>query len=132
MTSEEFDDFDSWWADEGDWFVESYRDWMNDEGNSRLDIYWMYEWPWTDMVFDIGAAKVGGREVRSKITMSPERPDCCPVIESLNPPQKTPLAQAAAPTSVVVVNAEPGMTALAAPGEESQPLPIPNCMQFLG
>ncbi len=60
MTSEEFDDFDSWWADEGVGFVESYRDWMNDEGNSRLDIYWMYEWPWTDMVFDIGAAKVGG------------------------------------------------------------------------
>ena len=59
LTDANFDDFAGWWVNNSDGFTSDYSAWLSSEGNDRLDIYNMYEWPLTIFYFTIDAAKVG-------------------------------------------------------------------------
>ena len=59
MNDTDLDDFSAWWAANGLTFVTEYMDWLNYEGNERLDIYNMYEYPLTILYSTIDAEKIG-------------------------------------------------------------------------
>ncbi|MGD9962481.1 MAG: PKD domain-containing protein [Thermoplasmata archaeon] len=56
ITDGEFEDFDAWWAYEGESFKYAYTSWMYDEAE-RLGVFSMYEWPLQIAVDDISASK---------------------------------------------------------------------------
>jgi hypothetical protein len=65
VTSAGFDDFATWWsANERD-VEDAYSAWLLNEGNRRLDIYNMYEYPLTPLTFDLTAQKVADKIVLS-------------------------------------------------------------------
>jgi hypothetical protein len=65
VTSAGFDDFATWWsANERD-VEDAYSAWLLNEGNRRLDIYNMYEYPLTPLTFDLTAQKVADKVVLS-------------------------------------------------------------------
>lgn len=70
ITSEGFDDFDTWWAANDDLFLNDYIDWILDEGNDRLDIFCAYEYPLTPLSFNILAEKVGDEIVLTLDTVT--------------------------------------------------------------
>ena len=63
LTSAGYDTFATWWAEHESAVEEAYSQWMLYEGNTRLDIYNMYEYPLTPLAFDLTAAKVGDKIV---------------------------------------------------------------------
>ncbi|MCJ7606896.1 MAG: hypothetical protein MUO94_03500 [Thermoplasmata archaeon] len=63
LTSAGFDDFDNWWAANGFGVEEDFSDWMYYEGNERLDIYNMYEYPFAPMRWVLDAERVGDKIV---------------------------------------------------------------------
>lgn len=70
ITSEGFDDFDTWWAANDDIFLNDYIDWILYEGNDRLDIFCAYEYPLTPLSFNIFAEKVGDEIVLTYDTVT--------------------------------------------------------------
>ncbi len=70
ITSEGFDDFTTWWAANDDSFLADYTDWVLYEGNERLDIFPMYDFPLVPLSFNIDAAKVGDEIVLTYDTVS--------------------------------------------------------------
>jgi hypothetical protein len=70
ITSDGFDDFDTWWAANDDTFLLDYIDWILYEGNERLDIFCSYEYPLTPLSFNIAAEKVGDEIVLTYDTVS--------------------------------------------------------------
>ena len=59
LTSAGFDDFDAWWAANGFAVKEGFADWMDYEGNDRLDTYNMYEYPFAPLRWELNAERVG-------------------------------------------------------------------------
>ncbi len=60
ITSEELGNFASWWTANNASVNADYSDWMKYEaGRYRLDIYPMYEYPFTPLTFKIWAEEVG-------------------------------------------------------------------------
>ncbi len=59
ITSEEFDDFEAWWEANGFDFTNSYIDWQLAEGNDRLDIFPMYDYPFVPLTFNLSPERVG-------------------------------------------------------------------------
>ena len=59
LTDTDLEDFSGWWANNSASFQGNYIDWLDYEGNDRLDIYPAYEWPWDPLYFSIEAEKVG-------------------------------------------------------------------------
>jgi len=50
-------DFDSWWGANSANVTQAYLDWLDYEANDRLDIFPMYEYPFTALYFDLDATK---------------------------------------------------------------------------
>ncbi|MCJ7606973.1 MAG: ABC transporter substrate-binding protein, partial [Thermoplasmata archaeon] len=63
LSSAGFDDFDSWWAANGFAVETGFSEWMSYEGNHRLDIYNMYEYPFSSLRWELDAEKVGDKIV---------------------------------------------------------------------
>ncbi len=59
ITSEGYDDFETWWTANDDLFLGDYIDWILYEGNTRLDIFPMYDYPFVPLRLNIDAEKVG-------------------------------------------------------------------------
>lgn len=59
VTSAQFDDFTNWWASNHIKIQTDFRNWFNAEGNTRLDIYNMYEWNLDIQNWTLQAAKIG-------------------------------------------------------------------------
>ncbi|HEX9909177.1 MAG TPA: hypothetical protein VGB78_12065 [Thermoplasmata archaeon] len=65
-----FDDFSDWWSANSLEFRTDYLAWMLSEGNTRLDIYNMYEYPLTILYSNISASKYGESIVISPYIVS--------------------------------------------------------------
>lgn len=64
LSDSEYDDFDSWWASNGDSVQLMWRDWLDYEAsNERLATYNMYEYDLTFLYFDIEASTFYGDQV---------------------------------------------------------------------
>lgn len=59
ITSDDFDDFATWWESNGTDFEYDYVDWILYEGRDRLDIFSMYDFSLVPLVFNLLAQKVG-------------------------------------------------------------------------
>ncbi len=71
MTTAEFDDFSNWWVDNSVSVTYAWEEWMIDEaGSSRLDIFWMYDYPLQFVFFELDAEKVGEEVVLTFDTIS--------------------------------------------------------------
>ncbi len=57
------DDFDTWWADNDADVTNAYGEWLKYEGNERLDIFNMYEYPFTILAWYLDAEMVDGKVV---------------------------------------------------------------------
>ncbi|MBU0685568.1 MAG: hypothetical protein ABIE25_03160 [Thermoplasmatota archaeon] len=65
VTSAGFDDFTTWWTEHATDVKGAYTAWLMKEGNKRLDIYNMYEYPLVPLTFDLSAEKVADKIVLS-------------------------------------------------------------------
>ena len=65
VSSAGFDDFASWWGANERNIENTYSAWLLSEGNKRLDIYSMYEYPLTPLSFDLTAQRVADKIVLS-------------------------------------------------------------------
>jgi hypothetical protein len=65
VTSAGFDDFPNWWTANERNVEDAYSAWLLNEGNKRLDIYNMYEYPLVPLTFDLAAQKVADKIVLS-------------------------------------------------------------------
>ena len=64
LTSDGFDDFDSWWSQHGGEIQTDFSDWFAYEaGKDRLDIYPAYEYAFTLLAWTLEAEKVGDKIV---------------------------------------------------------------------
>lgn len=63
MTSDQFDNFASFWALNGPDRIDYIGDWFKYEGNERLDIYNAWEYSLMPFVYDMTGAKVGDEVV---------------------------------------------------------------------
>jgi hypothetical protein len=60
VTSDDFDEFDAWWEESKDDFVDSYIEWILYEGNDRLDIWLMYGFEFLPLTFSLDAYSCDG------------------------------------------------------------------------
>ncbi|MBU0685589.1 MAG: PKD domain-containing protein [Candidatus Thermoplasmatota archaeon] len=63
VTSAGYDNFANWWTANERGVEDAYVAWLMNEGNKRLDIYNMYEYPLTPLTFNLGAQKVADKIV---------------------------------------------------------------------
>jgi peptide/nickel transport system substrate-binding protein len=60
LTTDDFDDFSTWWSLHKTDIKEDFINWFKYEaGKDRLDIYPMYDYPFTTLYWDMEAVKVG-------------------------------------------------------------------------
>ncbi len=65
VTSAEFDSFSTWWAANHNKIQTDFKNWFDNEGNTRLDIFNMYEWNLDIQNWSLQASVVGGKVVLS-------------------------------------------------------------------
>ncbi len=59
LTTDGYEDFEMWWSVNGQSVAADFSEWMDYEGNERLDIYNMYEYPFSPLRWTLDAEKVG-------------------------------------------------------------------------
>ena len=70
MPADEWDTFGTWWSTNSAVKVADYKAWMEYEGDERLDIFNMYEWPLQIMEFEMDAEKIGDTVVLDHLIIS--------------------------------------------------------------
>jgi hypothetical protein len=70
ITPTDFDNFDAWWAMNGNATTAEMATWFGSEANDRLDIWNMYDYWYTPLLFTLDAFKVGETVFLSYDTVS--------------------------------------------------------------